>query len=1052
MAKQRPTAEEVLAALSAGSAERIFVVNRRMTVVPIDGATGSWAAAAGANGNPCYEIVAGRDSPCPGCPVPEVVKTGQARTAEVQSDPAGRWKQVEGHPIVDNGGAPGHTVVVYRDITDRKLAEESLRVKNQAIASSINGIAIADVEGNLTYVNDSFLQMWGYDDQQEIVGQPAVAFWQTTSQASSVQDMVRSQGSWIGELVAKRKDGSTFDVHLSTSTVIDEDGKPVCVMASFVDISDRKQVEDALREGRRRVELILKYASDGINISEYDLKRHQRRLLLCNDRYVEMSGRSREELISADDIEEFFQIHASQEQRKEYWQSFMRGQPCKGTASWIRPDGKENYYEWAAAPLIRGDKLYIIGVDRDVTERRKTDEAIQASERRYRLLAENVTDMIWTTDMDQRFTYVSPSVERLLGYSVEEALTKSLKDVLTPSSYELAVKVLEEELAKEVEEPKDLQRSRTLEAEHVRKDGSMVWTEVRATFLRDDEDRPVGLVGVTRDISERKRAAKAIEQAEGRYRHVVESVPVVFWSRDTVNDRVLLVSSTCQRVWGYSPDDFYQNPALWREIVHPEDREGLRAKVREACLERGFWSGEFRVIHRDGSIRQMLESITCELDAAGKLIRTNGVSVDITDRRNTELTIRLLLKIARLSISATSESEFVEQSLAELQRELGIDAAIFYRYDSIANELVVGACRGISRKLARLLGPPRLETEAIGEWSRGPQQRRSIHNEHDRTNSMSASVRRELAELEGRPIVTVPLVAKESLLGALDVVSSQPAMLRQGQMQMLESIGNELAVGLVNWRAQAMMAASQRLRILGELAAGIAHDFNNILVAIVGGASFVKKRLPKRGNLHEAVERIEQASERAAGLVEQLLAFGQQRRVSPDLLDLNEVVRSAVELIQPGLGDNIELSVDLTDDLPAVWADRQQMEYVVIDLCLNARDAMPEGGKLWIATGQIYHDEQFAQRCVLYASRPGQHAVVMVRDNGVGMESDALDRIFEPFFTTKPGGHGLGLSVAHGTISAHHGALEVISEPGKGTVFSLYLPVSRGKPEANTTD
>jgi len=1052
MAKRRPTAEQVLAALSAGSAERILVVNRQLKMVPIDGAKGFWSASAEANGSPCYRVVAGRDSPCRQCPVLEAFKTGQSRSAEIQLERTGRWKQVKVHPIVDSGGVPDYAVVIYHDITDHKLAEELLTVKDQAIASSINGIAIVDLEGNLTYANDSFLQMWGYDDQQEVVGKDAVTFWQTSSEASRVQETVRSQGSWIGELVAKRKDGSTFDVHLSSSIVTDEDGKPVCGMASFVDISARKRAEGVLREERRRLELILKHANDGINISEYDLKRHKRRLLLCNDQYVKMAGRSREELLSADDIEEFFQIHASTEQRKGYWQSFMRGQPCKGTASWIRPDGKENYYEWAAAPLIRRNKLYIIGVDRDVTERRKTDEAIQASERRYRLLAENVTDMIWTADMDQRFTYVSPSVKLLLGYSAEEVLTKSLKDVLTPSSYEFATKVLKEELAREVEESGDLQRSRILEAEHVRKDGSMVWAEVRATFLRDDDDRAVGLVGVTRDISERKRAAKALEQAEDRYRHVVESVPVVFWSRDTVNDRVLLVSSTCRRVWGYSPDDFYQDPSLWRDIVHPEDREGLRAKVRAACLEQGFWSGEFRVIHRNGSVRQMLESVTCEMDAAGKLIRTNGVSVDITDRRDTELTIRLLLKIARLSVSAASESEFVEQSLEELQRELGIDAAIFYRYDSIANELVVGACRGISGKLARLLGPPRLETEAIGEWSRGPQQRRVIRDGHDRTDSMSTLVRRQLGELEDRPIITVPLVAQESLLGALDVVSSQPAMLRQGQMEMLESIGNELAVGLVNWRAQAMMAASQRLRILGELAAGIAHDFNNVLVAIVGGASFVKKRLPKKGKLCEAVERIEQASERAAGLVEQLLAFGQQQRVSPDLVDLNDVVRSAVQLIQPGLGDDIELSVDLTDDLPTVWADRQQMEHVVIDLCLNARHAMPKGGKLWIATGQIYHDEQFAQRCVLYASGPGQHAVVMVRDNGVGMGSDVLDRIFEPFFTTKPGGHGLGLSVAHGTISAHHGALEVISEPGKGTVFSLHLPVSRGKPEANTTD
>jgi PAS domain S-box-containing protein len=268
------------------------------------------------------------------------------------------------------------------DISERKRAEEALRTKDSAIASSISPVALADLDGNVTYVNPSLVRMWGFADEKDALGKPASAFWQTREKALEVAKALRDNGSWTGELVATKSDGSTFDVEMMASVVTDEAGKPICMMASVVDITDRKRAEVALRE----------------------------------------------------------------------------------------------------------------------------------SERRYRLVAESATDIIWIRDVNLRTTYVNAAVTRIRGYSVEEAMAQSLKEVLTPASLEVARKAFAEELAQGAVE-RDLSWSRTLELEATCKDGSTVWLDNRVTALRDENWRVAGVLGVSRDITDRKQAEEALQEA-----------------------------------------------------------------------------------------------------------------------------------------------------------------------------------------------------------------------------------------------------------------------------------------------------------------------------------------------------------------------------------------------------------------------------------------------------------------------------------------------------------------------------------------------------------
>jgi two-component system cell cycle sensor histidine kinase/response regulator CckA len=384
------------------------------------------------------------------------------------------------------------------------------------------------------------------------------------------------------------------------------------------------------------------------------------------------------------------------------------------------------------------------GLQREIAERRRAEEEVRKSERRYRLLADNITDIIWTTDLDLRFTYFSPSIVQT-GYTVAEAMTLSVEGFLTPASLELARKTLAKELAEEPLDPTELFDSRTLDLGVQRKDGVTLSAESRVNFLRDAEGRPVGILGVTRDTSERKN---------------------------------------------------------------------LEEQLRKA----------------------------------------------------------------------------------------------------------------------------------------------------------------------------------------------------------------------------------QRLEAIGRLSGGVAHDFNNILTAVTGYSDFLLMDLGPHDPRRDDLEGIKQAAERAATLTQQLLAFGRKQVLQLKVLDLNSVVANMENMLQRLIGEDIDLATALDPSLGRVKADLGRMEQIIMNLVVNARDAMPQGGKLTIKTMNVALDDDYARRHV--DVEPGRHVMLAVSDAGIGMDEEIRSHLFEPFFTTKEDGKGtgLGLSTVYGIVKQSNGHISVYSEPERGTTFEIYLP------------
>ncbi len=416
------------------------------------------------------------------------------------------WVKTFGVPLEHN---PSHFLglgIAY-DITGQKQAEKELRIKESAIASSINAIAMTDLEGRIAYVNPSALRLWGYEDQDEVLGRPASEFMELTSEPTGLAETLYESGGWVGEMVAIRKDGSPLDVQLSASLVTDEAGEPICTLASFIDISERKEAEEALRKSEEKLRIMFDSVSDGIGAVDMNGVYTE-----ANQGLLEAYGCDSLEQVLGKNYFTFVAPRDVEDMLSEMLKAMAEESITRREYTGVRADGTEFPVEASGKAMkdSSGNPVGFIGIIRDITERKQREQALRDSEKRYRLLAETVRDIIWTTDAELRFTYISPAAKSLLGYEVDEYTGRSVKEIMSPESFTVTLKALMEALAREGVAEAAPTEGEILELELVRQDGSTVWTESKVTFLRDVEGRPVGSLGVTRDITERKRAEEIV--------------------------------------------------------------------------------------------------------------------------------------------------------------------------------------------------------------------------------------------------------------------------------------------------------------------------------------------------------------------------------------------------------------------------------------------------------------------------------------------------------------------------------------------------------------
>jgi PAS domain S-box-containing protein len=393
------------------------------------------------------------------------------------------------------------------NITERKQAEDELRLKNVAIESSINGVVFADMEGNIIYANKSFLKMWGYSDEKQVLGKHTVDFWADIDKAAEIKEITTKKGNWTGELVAKRKDGSIFDVQLSANLVKDENANPICKMATFIDITEHKRAEKVLKESEERYRTLFQGAAEGIIVADIETMDFK----YANPAICKMLGYTEDELklLSLPDIhrkEDFEYVVSEFKSQAEGKRILSPSIPC------LRKDGTIIYADIKTTKLMIDGIECNVGFFTDTTERKKAEEEIE----KFKEMADRATFGCAMSDLKGNLTYLNDSFAAMHGYTPAELIGKNLKIFHTNTQMKHV-----RQLNKKIRETGEGLKGE--EVWHVHRDGTEFPTLMNNWTLKDSNGNPYQMCATAFDITERRRLEQTLRDSEEKYRTLVES-------------------------------------------------------------------------------------------------------------------------------------------------------------------------------------------------------------------------------------------------------------------------------------------------------------------------------------------------------------------------------------------------------------------------------------------------------------------------------------------------------------------------------------------------
>ncbi len=789
------------------------------------------------------------------------------------------------------------------------------------------------------------------------------------------------------------------------------------VGVAFRDITDRKKVTQALRD--RELELARVQRIGGVGGLEVDLAHGFRSHR--SPEYLHLHGLPPSSLTETHE-QWVARVHPEDRERVEkYFLAAVAGPDTDYKAEYriIRPSDGETRWIRVVAEIERdsqGRPLKLVGAHLDITDRKLAEEAMQESEGRLRAIADALPLLISYVDNNQIFRFINKPYEAWFDRPLSEIIGRRVREVMGPAMYEARRPFIERALAGE---------SLSYEADFPRSGGT-AHTEIVHVPHRDQAGRTVGMYTVVLDITARKLAGKALAESEERFRSIANSAPEPIWV-----SRLDGLREFVNRAY----HDFLGVPMIdamnfdWRKALHPGDLERIlrEQRVGEASLKPFTLEARYR--RHDGQWRWLRSESQPRWGPGGEHIGFIGVAHDVTASKEAERALNEL-------------NETLERRIDERTRQLAASEALiqtFFNHSSECHAVLVEEGDGnfryaeVNPATLRLYGKTR--EEVIGhtiEAVFGAERAAEIGGHLAACLREGAPHRYErrqgdaMIEAIVTPAPHEPGAARRLVVSAHDVTERR--------------------------RLEQRLQQSQKMEAVGQLTGGVAHDFNNLLTLVMGGLDIISRQMENlpaplaQARMERGRDMAIQGARRAIALTTRLLAFSRLQPLAPQALDANKLVAEVCELLRRTLGESIVLDAVLGDGLWLTYADPNQLENALLNLGLNARDAMPDGGKLTIETANAGLDKAYTSS-LSESVEPGEFVMIAVTDTGTGMDRATQERAFDPFFTTKEVGKGtgLGLSQVYGFARQSAGHVKIYSEIGEGTTVKIYLPRSVGE-------
>lgn len=880
-------------------------------------------------------------------------------------------------------------------LEDRKKAEETARWNEEGyrlVATGTGAIWDWDVPNKRIRFSPRWGAMRGYEEREV---PDAESFWSEGIHPADQERVLAAvkahfEGltpTYSAEYRVRRKDGSYIWVSESGMASRDAAGNVLRMAGSATDITERKQAEKALRQSEDRYRMLVETATEGIWLmdGEHTITFvNQAMADMLGYTPAEMIGRKAEDFVPPDEMA----AHEERMRLRHTGQDQVYERPFttkSGATVWTLVSAKNLTDE-------SGRFAGAFAMLTDITKRKRTEEAL----RQWADAFEHCAHGIALCLPDEKMLVCNPALVGMLGQTVEDMVGMPFLDVFSADCHELITRALSQA---------DQAGQTRFEARMVRQDRTVFPVQMDIVSVRDAQGKTLYRVATAQNITDRVAATSALQESEERLRLALHATKQGIFDLDLRTGQCR-VSPEYAEMLGYDPSAFTETHDHWLARLHPEDREGtmkafadyISGRTPEYFLEfrQRTASGQWKWILSLGRIVQW--------DSAGIPLRMLGTHTDITERKQSELALheseqrfRTLVDNAPIGIFVETAGKFVYVNEAAA-RMLGPGGQQDLLGKSVIDRFLPEAQPLIAERM-RILN----------------EERKALPSSEERCVRADGTIFD--AEFSAVPF---------SYAG------------EDGALVFFQEVTERR-------RLEAQLRQAQKLEAIGQLAGGVAHDFNNILAAMMMHMGLLQMSADLDSATRECLQDLDAGAQRAASLTRQLLMFSRRSVLSMKPLDLNHTIENLLKMLTRLIGEHIELRFEPGDDLALVEADAGMVEQVLMNLVVNARDAMPKGGQVVITTKSVFVDDDEASQN--RERRTGSFAQITVADTGCGMDEATEKRIFEPFFTTKETGKGtgLGLATVHGIVAQHKGWIEVETEIGRGSKFFVFLPVLANK-------